>query len=84
VFEKNLEEHCQIDTTRYLLDAVKELDVTDNKTVKVHINVEGLHIELRTQITSSIEKITQVASERRTPPTLRPCLSVHFNHVKRK
>jgi hypothetical protein len=35
VFEENLEEHCQIVTTRDLLDAVKELDVTDNKTVKV-------------------------------------------------
>jgi hypothetical protein len=39
VCEKNLEKHCQIATARDLLDAVKELDITDNKTVKVCINV---------------------------------------------
>jgi hypothetical protein len=39
VYEKNLEEHCQIATARDLLDAIKELDITDNKTVKVRINV---------------------------------------------
>jgi hypothetical protein len=39
VYEKNLEEYCQIATARDLLDAVKELDITDNKTVKVRINV---------------------------------------------
>jgi hypothetical protein len=38
--KKNLEEHCQIATTRDLLDAVKALDITDNKTVKVCINVK--------------------------------------------
>jgi hypothetical protein len=38
--EKNLEEHCQIATARDLFDAVKELDITDNKTVKVRINVD--------------------------------------------
>jgi hypothetical protein len=40
VCKKNLEEHCQIATTRNLLDAVKELDIIDNKTVKVRINVD--------------------------------------------
>jgi hypothetical protein len=39
VCEKNLEEHCQIATARDLSDAVKALDITDNKTVKVRINV---------------------------------------------
>jgi hypothetical protein len=40
VCEKNLEEHCQIATAGDLSDAVKALDITDNKTVKVCINVE--------------------------------------------
>jgi hypothetical protein len=40
VCKKNLEEHCQIATAGDLLDAVKELDITDNKTVKVCINVD--------------------------------------------
>jgi hypothetical protein len=40
VCEKNLEEHCQIATAGDLSDAVKELDITDNKTVKVRINVD--------------------------------------------
>jgi hypothetical protein len=39
VCEKNLEEHYWIATTRDLLDAVRELDIIDNKTVKVRINV---------------------------------------------
>ena len=38
--EKNLEEYCQIATAGDLSDAVKALDITDNKTVKVHINVD--------------------------------------------
>jgi hypothetical protein len=40
VCKKNLEEHCQIATARDLSDAVKALDITDNKTVKVCINVK--------------------------------------------
>ena len=39
VCERSMEEHCQIATVKDLLDAVKELDITDNKTVKVRINV---------------------------------------------
>jgi hypothetical protein len=39
VCKKNLEEHCQIATVRDLSDTVKVLDITDNKTVKVCINV---------------------------------------------
>ena len=38
--EKNLEEHCQIATAEDLLDAVKGLNITDNKTVKARINVD--------------------------------------------
>ncbi|KAI1588881.1 hypothetical protein PtrCC142_012064, partial [Pyrenophora tritici-repentis] len=34
VCEKSLEKHCQIATPRDLSDAVKELDITDNKTAK--------------------------------------------------
>ncbi|KAA8621084.1 hypothetical protein PtrV1_05585 [Pyrenophora tritici-repentis] len=40
VCEKSLEKHCQIATPRDLSDAVKELDITDNKTAKVCINVD--------------------------------------------
>jgi len=40
VCEKSLEEHCQIVTAEDLSDAVKELDITDKKTVKVRINVD--------------------------------------------
>ncbi|KAI0567889.1 hypothetical protein TUN199_12018, partial [Pyrenophora tritici-repentis] len=40
VCEKSLEKHCQLPTPGDLSDAVKELDITDNKTVKVCINVD--------------------------------------------
>jgi hypothetical protein len=39
VCEKSLEEHWQIATAGDLSDAVKEVDITDKKTVKVRINV---------------------------------------------
>jgi hypothetical protein len=40
VCERSLEEHCRIATVEDLSDAVKELDITDNKTVKARINVD--------------------------------------------
>jgi hypothetical protein len=40
VCERSLEEHCRIATAEDLSDAVKELGITDNKTVKVRINVD--------------------------------------------
>ncbi|KAI1663808.1 Short chain type dehydrogenase [Pyrenophora tritici-repentis] len=40
VCEKSLEKHCQLPTPGDLSDAVKELDITDNKTIKVCINVD--------------------------------------------
>jgi hypothetical protein len=40
VCERSLQEHCRIATAEDLSDAVKELDITDNKTVKVRINVD--------------------------------------------
>jgi hypothetical protein len=40
VCERSLEEHCRIATAEDLSDAVKGLDITDNKTVKVRINVD--------------------------------------------
>jgi exonuclease III len=40
VCKKSLKEHCQIATAGDLSGAAKELDITDNKTVKVCINVD--------------------------------------------
>ena len=40
VCERSLEEHCQIATAGELSESLKGLDITDNKTVKVHINVD--------------------------------------------
>lgn len=40
VCERSLIDHCQVASIAELPDAVKELDITDNKTVKVRINVD--------------------------------------------
>ncbi|KAF7446657.1 hypothetical protein A1F99_081040 [Pyrenophora tritici-repentis] len=50
VCEKSLEKHCQLPTPGDLSDAVKELDITDNKTVKVCINVDMRNKDVNKQV----------------------------------
>jgi hypothetical protein len=51
VYKKNLEKHYYITTTRDLLDTVKALDIIDNKTVKVCINVKKRDKYLEDKVT---------------------------------
>jgi hypothetical protein len=55
VCEKNLEEHCRIATAGDLSDAVKGLDITDSKTVKVRINVDKRDKYLEDEATTNDE-----------------------------
>ena len=49
--ERSLEEHCQIATARELSESLKGLDIIDNKTVKVRINVNKRDKYLEDKVT---------------------------------